>query len=62
MNWGTVWTVIGAIIAVVIAWFVVNALLSVMWFAFKLIAVLIVGVIIFFVLRTLFSRRSRREN
>ncbi|WP_119698623.1 hypothetical protein [Microbacterium halotolerans] len=62
MNWGTVWTVIGAIIAVVIAWFVVNALLSVMWFAFKLIAVLIVGVIIFFVLRGMVSRGSRSEN
>lgn len=59
MNWGGVWTVIGAIAAIVIAWFVVNLALSVMWFAFKLVAVLIVGVIVFFLLRRAFSRRER---
>ena len=59
MNWGSVWTVIGAIAAIVIAWFVVNLALSVMWFAFKLVAVLIVGVIVFFLLRRAFSRRER---
>jgi len=59
MNGSTVWTVIGAIVAVVIAWFVVNLLLSVMWFAFKLAAVLIVGIVIFFLLRRMFARSKQ---
>jgi len=59
MNGSTVWTVIGAIVAVVIAWFVVNLLLSVMWFAFKLAAVLIVGIVIFFLLRRMFARNKQ---
>lgn len=62
MNWGTVGTVVGAIIAVVIAWFVVDLMLSAMWFMFRLGAVVIVGVIIYFVLRHLFRRRVRDED
>ena len=59
MNWGTVWTVLGAIVSIVIAWFIVNALLSLMWFAFKLVGVLIVGAIVFFLLRRAFAGRER---
>lgn len=62
MNWGTIWTVIGAIVAVVVAWFVVDLALSMMWFMFRVGAVLIVGVIIFFVLRHMFTRRERERD
>jgi predicted lysophospholipase L1 biosynthesis ABC-type transport system permease subunit len=59
----TVWTVIGVIAAVVIAWFVVDLAFSLLWFIGKLAIVLVVAVIVFFVLRAVFggSRGDRRE-
>jgi hypothetical protein len=56
MNKGTVWTILGVIVAVVIAWVLVNVLFSVIAFAFKLLAVAVVAVIVFFVLRSVFRR------
>jgi hypothetical protein len=49
----TVWTVIGVIVAVIIAWFVVDLLFSLLWFIGKLAIVAVVAVIVFFVLRAL---------
>ena len=56
MNKGTIWTIVGVIAAILIAWFLVNLLFSVLAFVFKLIAVAVVAVIVFLVLRMLFSR------
>ena len=56
MRGGTVWTILGVIAAVVIAWFLVNALLGLAWFIAKLVIVLVVAVIVFFALRAVFSR------
>jgi threonine/homoserine/homoserine lactone efflux protein len=56
VNKSTVWTIVGVIAAILIAWFLVNALFSVLAFIFKLIAVAVVAVIVFFVLRMIFSR------
>ena len=56
MNKSTVWTIVGVIAAILIAWFLVNVLFSVLAFIFKLIAVAVVAVIVFFVLRMIFSR------
>ncbi len=56
MNKGTIWTIVGVIAAVVIAWFLVNVLFSVLAFFFKLLVVAVVAVIVFFVLRMLFVR------
>jgi len=56
VNKGTVWTIVGVIAAILIAWFLVNLLFSVLAFVFKLIAVAVVAVIVFLVLRMLFSR------
>lgn len=58
MNKGTIWTIVGVIAAVVIAWFLVNALFSVMAFIIKLLVVAVVAVIVFVVLRGLFARSS----
>lgn len=55
---GTVWTILGVIVAVVIAWWLVGILASVLWFVGKLVIVAIVAVIVFFVLRNLFTRDS----
>ena len=49
----TVWTVIGVIVAVVIAWFLVDVLFSLLWFIGKLVIVAVVAVIVFFVIRAL---------
>jgi uncharacterized protein YacL len=56
VNKGTIWTIVGVIAAVVIAWFLVNVLFSVLAFFFKLLVVAVVAVIVFFVLRMLFVR------
>lgn len=56
MNKGTVWTILGVIVAIVIAWFLVNIVFSVLFFIGKLLVVAVVAVIVFFVLRMLFSR------
>lgn len=58
VNKSTVWTVIGVIAAVVIAWFLVNVLFSLLAFIGKLVIVAIVAVIVFFVLRSIFSGRD----
>ena len=52
----TVWTVIGVIVAVIIAWFLVDVLFSLLWFIGKLVIVAVVAVIVFFVLRMIFAR------
>lgn len=56
MNKNSIWTILGIIVAVVIAWFLVNILFSVMWFIGKLLVVAVVAVVVYFVLRGLFSR------
>ncbi|WP_139417867.1 hypothetical protein [Agromyces laixinhei] len=58
----TVWTVIGVIAAVVIAWFLVDVLFSLLWFIGKLVVVAVVAVIVYFVLRGVFGRdRGQRS-
>jgi predicted CDP-diglyceride synthetase/phosphatidate cytidylyltransferase len=47
----TAWTVIGVIAAVIIAWFLVDVLFSLLWFIGKLAIVAVVAVIVFFALR-----------
>ncbi|WP_203137370.1 hypothetical protein [Microbacterium sp. JZ31] len=54
----SIWTVIGVVAAVIIAWFVIDAVFSLMWFVAKLVAVAVVAVIVFFVLRSLFRNRT----
>lgn len=56
MTKSTVWTVLGVIVAVVIAWWVVSALFSVLWFIVKLAVVAVVAVAVYAGLRALLSR------
>jgi hypothetical protein len=58
VNKGTLWTVLGVIAAVVIAWIVVDVVFSLLWFIAKLAVVLVVAAIVFFVLRSVFARSS----
>ncbi|GAA2041267.1 hypothetical protein GCM10009819_28770 [Agromyces tropicus] len=57
----TVWTVLGVITAVVIAWFLVDLVFSVLWFVVKLAVVAVVAVAVFFWLRSLGRRGRERE-
>lgn len=56
MKTSTIWTILGVVAAVVIAWILVNVLFSIIAFAFKLLIVAVVAVIVFFVLRAVFGR------
>jgi len=47
----TAWTVIGVIVAVIVAWFLVDVLFSLLWFIGKLAIVAAVAVVVFLVLR-----------
>ncbi|NHI16332.1 hypothetical protein [Microbacterium excoecariae] len=59
MNKGTLWTVLGVIAAIVIAWWLVNVLFSVLFWLFKLVVVAVVALIVFGVLKYLFRSRER---
>jgi len=58
VNKSTLWTVLGVIAAVIIAWLLVDVLFSLLWFIGKLIIVAVVAAIVFFVLRSVFSRKD----
>ncbi len=51
-----IWTILGVILAIVIAWWIVSALFSVLWFIAKLAIVAVVAVLVFVVIRSVFSR------
>ena len=58
MNKSTLWTVVGFIVAVVIAWVLVDVVFSVLWFIGKLAVVAVVALVVFLVLRGAFSSRA----
>jgi len=49
-------------VAVVIAWFLVDIVFSLLWFIGKVVVVAVVAVIVFFVLRMLFARSDDTES
>lgn len=58
MNKSSVWTIVGVVLAVIIAWFLVSALFSLLWFIAKLGVVAVVAVVVFLVLRGVFSKQE----
>lgn len=58
MNKNSLWTIVGVVLAVVIAWWIVSALFSILWFIAKLAIVLVVAAVVFFVLRGVFSSKA----
>ncbi|MGN7188487.1 hypothetical protein [Microbacterium enclense] len=58
MRKSTLWTIVGVVVAVIIAWVLVNVLFSLIAFAFRLAAVAVVALIVFFILRAVFARRD----
>lgn len=57
----TLWIVLGVIASVVIAWFLVDLVFSVVWFIVKLAIVAIVAVVVFFALRAWLGRMGDRN-
>ena len=58
----TGWIVLGVIASLVIAWFLVDLVFSVLWFIVKLGVVAVVAVVVFFALRAWLGRsEDRRE-
>jgi hypothetical protein len=51
-------TVLGVIVAIAIAWFLVDVVFHLLFFAVKLIVVGVVALLVFFALRGLFARGS----
>ena len=58
MTKNNLWTVLGVVVAVVIAWWLVGALFSLLWFIAKLGIVAVVAVGVYLVLRNLFGSES----
>jgi hypothetical protein len=57
----TLWIVLGVVASVVIAWFLVDLVFSVVWFIVKLAVVAVVAVVVFFALRAWLGRSSDRR-
>lgn len=57
----TLWIVLGVIASVVIAWFLVDLVFSVVWFIVKLAIVAVVAVVVFFALRAWLGRMGDRN-
>jgi hypothetical protein len=58
MRKSTLWTILGVIAAVIIASIIVNIVFSLIAFVFRLAAIAVVALIVFFVLRAVFARRD----
>ena len=57
----TVWSVIGAIIAIIIAWWVVNIAFSIAWFLVKAVIAVIVAAAIFGVIKASLKSKDRQR-
>lgn len=52
------WSIVGVVVAVVVAWWLVDVLFHLAWFVARLSIVAIVAVVVFFVIRALVSKRD----
>ena len=55
----TVWSVIGAIIAIVIAWWMVNVAFSIAWFLVKAVIAVVVALAIFGLIKASLKSKDR---
>ena len=58
----TVWTIIGVIVAVVIAWFLVDVVFSVLWFIVKLVIVAVDALVVYSLLRSVVGRSRDQDS
>ena len=60
MTKSTIWTIVAVAAAVIIAFWIVNTLFSLLWFIVKLVVVAIVAVIVYGVIQA-FIAKSRND-
>ncbi|WP_298866278.1 hypothetical protein [Microbacterium sp.] len=56
MTKSTIWSILGGIVAIIVAWWIVSALFSVLWFIVKLAVVAVVAVAVYAGIRSLTRR------
>jgi hypothetical protein len=59
MTKSTIWSILGGIAAIIVAWWIVTAVFSVLWFVVKLAVVAVVAVAVYAGIRSL--TRTRRD-
>lgn len=57
----TVWSIVGAIIAIIIAWWVVNIAFSIAWFLVKAIIAVVVAAAIFGLIKASLKSKDRQR-
>ena len=55
-------TILGVIVAIAIAWFLVEVVFHLIWFIAKLLIVAVVAGVVFFALRGVFAGRGDKRN
>ena len=55
-------TIFGVIVSIVVAWWIVSLLFSVVFFIVKVLIVAVIAALVFVALRGLFARGSRSES
>ncbi|MEV8267210.1 hypothetical protein [Microbacterium sp. NPDC076911] len=58
MTKNSIWTIVGVIVAIVIAWVLVNALFALIGVVFKLLVVAVVALLVFLALRYFFANST----
>lgn len=61
MKMSTVWSIVGAIIAIIIAWWVVNIAFSIAWFLVKAIIAVVVAMAIFGLIKASLRSKDRQS-
>lgn len=61
MNKNTLWTIVGVVVAVFIAWVLVDLLLKAFWLVARLGIVAVVALVVFLLIRMLFSSSDEKE-
>jgi len=59
VNKNSVWTIVGVVIAVIVAWTLVSVLFNLLWFIAKLAIVAVIAVLVFLLLRSAFSKQDQ---
>ncbi|GAA1621399.1 MULTISPECIES: hypothetical protein [Brevibacterium] len=60
MKMSTVWSVVGAVLAIIIAWWLVNAVFSIAWFLVKALIVVAVATVVYAFLKGAFRAKDRQ--
>lgn len=59
MTKNRLWTIVGVVLAVIVAWWIVSALFSILWFIAKLAIVAVVALVVYLVFRGIFRSSDR---